>query len=416
MSDEAGLRADVRADLRDWRGFAVRVSLLFAAVCTVIGTQLPFYPLWLDWRGLSAREIAIITAAPLVVRVIVTPALAFTADRFGDHRRFLIGLTWAALVVVLVLAQFASFWPLLVGTVLFSLAISTVMPLTETLAMTGVKAAGLDYGRMRLWGSISFIVASICGGWLLEPLGVGAAIWLIAGGVALTVAAAHGLQRPIGLGRLKAATSPPRLRVVDALGLLRSRVFLIFLLATGMVQGAHGMFYTFGVLHWRAQGLDTAWSGVLWGVAIVCEVALFAYSAAVLRRVSPVQLIVLGCAAAVLRWLVMGFDPPLAVLMLLQISHTLTYGATHIGAIHFMSRFVPDQQAGTAQAIYASVTGGIGLGAAMLIAGPLYASYGGRGYWAMAVMAAIGLAAVLVLRRITQPHNAGAGGETSAPS
>ena len=45
------------------------------------------------------------------------------------------------------------------------------------------------------------------------------------------------------------------------------------------------------------------------------------------------------------RWLLMGFDPPLALLVLLQISHSLTYGATHIGAIHFMSRVVPDQQA-----------------------------------------------------------------------
>ncbi|MET0651920.1 MAG: MFS transporter, partial [Hyphomicrobiaceae bacterium] len=198
---------------RDWRGFAVRVSLLFAAVCTVIGTQLPFYPVWLDWRGLGASEIAIITAAPLVVRVVVTPALAFAADRFGDHRRFLIGLAWAGLLMVLVLTQLSTFWPLLFGTVLFSLAMATIMPLTETLAMTGVKAAGLDYGRMRLWGSLSFILASIGGGWLLESLGAGAAIWLVAGGVVLTVAAAHALQRPIGLGRLKAATGPPRLKL-----------------------------------------------------------------------------------------------------------------------------------------------------------------------------------------------------------
>jgi PPP family 3-phenylpropionic acid transporter len=401
---------------RDWRGFAVRVSLLFAAVCTVIGTQLPFYPVWLDWRGLGASEIAIITAAPLVVRVVVTPALAFAADRFGDHRRFLIGLAWAGLLMVLVLTQLSTFWPLLFGTVLFSLAMATIMPLTEMLAMTGVKAAGLDYGRMRLWGSLSFILASIGGGWLLEPLGAGAAIWLVAGGVVLTVAAAHALQRPIGLGRLKAATGPPRLKLADALGLLRSRVFLLFLLTTGLVQGSHGMFYTFGVLHWQAQGLDTAWSGMLWGVAIVCEVVLFAYSAAVLRRIGPVQLIMLGCGAAVVRWLLMGFDPPLALLVLLQISHSLTYTASHIGAIHFMSRVVPDQQAGTAQALYASVTGGIGLGGAMLIAGPLYASYGGRAYWAMAIIAAVALASSLALRRMAQPHSAGSGGDTSAPA
>jgi MFS transporter, PPP family, 3-phenylpropionic acid transporter len=412
MTDAAGVRADVR----DWRGFAVRVSLLFAAVCTVVGTQLPFYPVWLDWRGLSAREIAIITAAPLVVRTLVTPMVAFAADRFGDHRRFLIGLAWMGLAVLLALAQFASFWPLLFGSLLFSLAMSTIMPLTETMAMTGVKAAGLDYGRMRLWGSLSFIVASICGGWVLEPLGAGAAIWLMVGGVVLTIAATHALQRPIGLGRLKAATSAPRLRVADALGLLRSRVFLIFLLTTGLVQGSHGMFYTFGVLHWRAQGLDTAWAGTLWGVAIVCEIVLFASSAAVLRRMEPVQLIVLGCAAAVVRWLAMGFDPPLALLVLLQVSHSLTYTASHIGAIHFMSSVVADRQSGTAQALYASVTGGIGLGGAMLIAGPLYASYGGRGYWAMALMAAVALAASLALWRAAQPHNAACGGETSAPS
>jgi PPP family 3-phenylpropionic acid transporter len=129
-----------------------------------------------------------------------------------------------------------------------------------------------------------------------------------------------------------------------------------------------------------------------------------------------VQLIVLGCAAAVVRWLVMGFDPPLALLVLLQVSHSLTYTASHIGAIHFISGMVADRQSGTAQALYASVTGGIGLGAAMLIAGPLYASYGGRGYWAMAVMAAMALVAALALQRSAHPHSAACGGETSAPS
>jgi PPP family 3-phenylpropionic acid transporter len=399
------------AGVRDWRGFAVRVSLLFAAVCVVAGTQMPFFPIWLDWRGLSAREIAIITAAPLVVRVFVTPAIAFAADRFGDHRRFLIGLSWAALAMLVVLAQFATFWPLFVWTLLFSLAMSTVMPLTETVAMTGVKAAGLDYGRMRLWGSLSFIAASICGGWVLERLGPSFAIWLVVFGVVLTVAATHGLQRPIGLGRLKAATSPPRLQIADALGLLRSRVFLVFLVATGAVQGAHAVFYTFGVLHWRDQGLDTGWAGALWGVSVICEVALFAYSGAVLRRIGPVELIVLGSGTAVLRWLLMGFDPPLALLVPLQVSHSLTYGAAHLGAIHYMGRFVPDRQSGTAQALYASVTGGIGLGGAMLIAGPLYADYGGRAYWAMAVMAVVALVASLVLWRATaQPQSAASGG------
>lgn len=390
---------------RERRFFAVRVSLLFAAIFVVAGTNLPFLPVWLDWAGLGPREIAIITATPLFVRVAVTPAIAFAADRAGDHRRVLIGLSWAGLAALVVLAQSREFWAILACTVAFAAVWTTVMPLTETVAMSGVKAAGLDYGRMRVWGSLSFIAASLVGGWVVESLGAGSAIWLVVAGAALTTAAAHALARPIGLGRLKAATSPPRLSLAEAIGLLGSRTFLIFLVAAGLVQAAHAVFYTFGTLHWRDLGLSTGWSGALWAISIVAEVALFAYSAAVVGRIGPVELIGLGAGAAVVRWLVMGFDPPLALLVPLQLLHALTFGATHIGAMHFIGRAVPQVQAGTAQALYASVTGGIAMGGAMLLAGPLYAAYAGRAYWAMAALAAVGLIASLVLLK-AKPRSA----------
>jgi PPP family 3-phenylpropionic acid transporter len=260
-----------------------------------------------------------------------------------------------------------------------------------------VRAAGLDYGRMRVWGSLSFIAASLVGGWVVERLGSGAAIWLVVAGMALTTAAAHALPRPIGHGRTEAATSTPRLSIAGAAGLLGSRIFLVFLMASGLTQAAHAVFYTFGTLHWRDLGLSTGWCGALWAISIVAEVALFAYSADVVWRIGATQLIVLGAGAAVIRWSAMGFDPPLALLVPLQLLHALTFGATHLGAMHFIARFVPTAQAGTAQALYASVTSGIAMGGAMLMAGPLYAAYAGRAYWAMAVVAAVALAASLML-------------------
>jgi PPP family 3-phenylpropionic acid transporter len=381
----------------DARSFAARVSVLFAAIFVVAGTNLPYLPIWLDWVGLSAGEIAVITATPLLIRLAVTPAIAFAADRFGDHRRFLIALSWVGLAALLAVAQSAGFWSIFFWIILFSLAWTTVMPLTETVAMSGVRTAGLDYGRMRLWGSLSFIGASFLGGWVVERAGPASAIWLVVGGGALTTLAAHALRRPVGLGRLKAATSPPRLEIRDALGLLGSRPFLVFLLAVGAIQSAHAVFYTFGTLHWRALGLSTAWCGTLWAIGVAAEISLFAFSRAILSRVRPVGLIAAGAGAAVLRWLVMGFDPPLALLIALQLLHGLTYGAAHAGAMHWISGAVPDEKAGTAQAVYASVTGGIAMGGAMLLAGPLYAAYGGRAYWAMMLIAALGLAATLAL-------------------
>jgi len=390
---------------REARDLAIRVSLLFAAVFVVAGTQLPYFPVWLDWVGLGPREIAVITAAPMLVRLAVTPAIAFAADRSGDHRRFLVLLAWGALAAALLLAQCASFWPILLLSVLFAVAISTVMPLTETVAMAGVRAAGLDYGRMRLWGSLSFIAASFCGGLAIDRFGAPAAVWLVAGGAALTVLAAHALK-PGSDPSLQTGSNPAirrRIRLADALVLVRSRLFVLFLVAAGAVQAAHAAFYTFGTLRWAAQGISGGWAGTLWAIGVAVEIGLMAFSGAMVRRIGAVELIVVGAAASVLRWLAMGFDPPLAALVVLQALHGLTFGATHIGAFYFIARAIAEGQAGTAQALYAAVTAGIAMGGAMLLSGQLYPALGGRTYWAMAAIAAVGLAASLMLRDTRHP-------------
>ena len=101
---------------RERRTFGVRVSVLFAAIFVVAGTNLPYLPVWLDWKGLGPREIAVITATPLFVRVLVTPVIAFAADRAGDHRRFLIVLSWGGLAALIALSQSSGFWPILICT------------------------------------------------------------------------------------------------------------------------------------------------------------------------------------------------------------------------------------------------------------------------------------------------------------
>ena len=92
----------------------------------------------------------------------------------------IVTLAWSALALALGLSLVAGFWPILVVGVAFLLAIGTMLPLIETVAVAGVRTAGLDYGRMRLWGSITFIVANFAGGVLIEALGGGFGIWLIA--------------------------------------------------------------------------------------------------------------------------------------------------------------------------------------------------------------------------------------------
>jgi len=319
------------------RAYAVRVAIFYAAVFLVAGAQMPFLPVWLDWNGLTASEISVVAAVPLIVRIIVTPAFAFLADRHGDHRLALIALSWAGFAMLLLLTRAGGFWPILISATLFALFWTSVMPLTETIALNGVRRAGLDYGRMRIWGSISFIAASFGGGF--------------------------------------------------------------FLLAVGSIQAAHAVIYTYGTLHWQSQKITSATAGMLWTIGVIAEIMLFAWSKAIVARLGPMLLIAIGGVAAVVRWTIMAFDPPVALLVPLQILHALTFGATHLGAVHHIAATISERQGATAQAVTAAVTAGIAMGGATLLSGRFYEAFQGRAYLAMAALGAIGLAAALVLRR-----------------
>jgi MFS transporter, PPP family, 3-phenylpropionic acid transporter len=376
------------------RGFAVRVAALFAGIFCVTGSYLPYLPIWLDWVGLTAREIAVISACPLFVRLLASPTIAFLADRTGEHRRFLVVLAWLALMSQLLLAQTQTFWPILLASLLLALTWTSIMPLAETIAIRGMRSLSLDYGRARLWGSISFTAATLAGGWLMAHAAPPSLFALLVAGSTLLLIAAHAL--PAASARV--GESRGVLRVRDLAQLLHARRFVVFLLAAGAIQAAHAAFYTFGTLHWSSLGISTSVAGLLWTVGVAAEILVFFNSAAAIRRAGPIPILAIAAAVAILRWSAMAFDPALWLLFGLQALHGVTFGASHVGAIHFMARTVPEGQASSAQALYA-VSSGILLGAATLLVGPLYADYGARAYLAMAVLAAVGLLAALGLRR-----------------
>jgi PPP family 3-phenylpropionic acid transporter len=117
------------------------------------------------------------------------------------------------------------------------------------------------------------------------------------------------------------------------------------------------------------------------------------------RRFGPAQLIVAGAAASVVRWGVMAFDPPLVVLVPLQVLHALTYGAAHLGAILFITRAVPHKGMGSAQAFYATIAAGLALGIVGLISGALYERIGGEVFLVPTLVAIIGCGAGVMLWR-----------------
>lgn len=380
------------------RSFATRVSLFYGALFVFYGMHTPFLPVWLNWRGLSAGEISTVIAAPLFLRVFVSPIVAMAADRSGTHRRYLIVLAWSTIALVLALAASSSFWPVLLFAIALMLCNSTIMPLIETIAVMGVRHRGLDYGQMRLWGSLSFVAANFIGGFVIYAFGGEAGVWLIAFGCILTVAAGHFLPPD---ERFEAAIKPalPLWRSSALHDLLSQKQFCLFLVAAGFVMAAHATFFTFGILIWEKQGLSAAWCGTLWAVGVVAEVMLFSVSGRAVARIGSLRLIALAAAASIIRWGGMAFEPSLAVLIPLQLLHGATYGACHTGAIHFIHESVARDKQGTAQSLYATMAAGVALGAATLIAGWIYVRAGSLSYLGMVAISAVALGAALWLLR-----------------
>lgn len=407
--------------------FAWRLGFLYAALFLVVGCYLPYFPVWLAWRSLHTDQIAVLLATPLFTRILFTPAISFAADWLGDRRKIVVGLAWGALLSFLLLWAADSFLAMLLATVLLAINWTTIMPLIESVAVSGIRSRALDYGRVRLWGSVSFIIASLVAGFAIGRAGAGIVMPLLVGAAALMVLGVHLLPRELAATPPQAAPAFRALRVGDAVDLFRAPLFLLFLPAASLVQASHALYYSFGSLHWRAQGIPDEVIGALWSLGVVAEVALFAVSGRVIGRSGAARLLMLAGLAATLRWAFMAIDPPLLTTALLQLLHALSFGAAHIAAIHFIAHAVPFDRAATAQGLYAAIVAGLVLGLVTLACGPLFRSFGGEAYAAMAMLALMGSGAAFFLMQHwrgglvvgaldAQPQSAGDGGKTMPAS
>ncbi|MGE0063811.1 MAG: MFS transporter [Xanthobacteraceae bacterium] len=376
-------------------GFITRLALLYAAIFTLGGVQLPFFPVWLAAKGLDERAIGLVLALPMVVRVAAVPLATRIADR-GDAVKAVLAAAAVATVAGYVLLGFAE-GALAIG-VAFALAsflYTPIMPLTETYALRGLAARGRAYGPVRLWGSLAFIAGTFAAGAAIDLIPHERLIWLLVGASLLIALTAVALE-PMSFASAPAAHAqpPPPRR-----GLLRDKVFLLVAAAAALAQASHAVYYGFSALAWTQAGLDGAAVAALWALGVIAEIALFACQERLPRALTPLRLLALGAAGAALRWLAMAFDPPVATLPVLQLMHGLSFGAVHLGSLAFVARHAPPGQGATAQGYFA-IALGLAMAGATGLAGVLFASFGNAAYAAMALAAVVGCACACIAKRL----------------
>jgi MFS transporter, PPP family, 3-phenylpropionic acid transporter len=370
--------------------FAWRLALVYAAFFAVVGWHLPLFPLWLSAHGLDPAAIGVVLAAMQAVRVFATPAGTRFADRHGSLRGAIVAVAIASVVAIALLGGARGFALILVAAVTLAFVSAPLLPLTDAYGLKGLAQRGISYGPVRLWGSVAFIAANLTGGLLLDVLAPGHLIWVIfAGNCALAAATMLLVAQP--------REQPPASSTGTGHSHLRQPAFLAIAAAGSLIQASHAVYYGFSTLDWTAKGFGGVTIGVLWALGVAAEIVLFAFAGRL--TLGPIALMLIGAAGGIARWIAMAFDPPAALLFPLQLLHALSFGATHLGTMMYLSRNAPEGARAAAQGDIATANS-VMMAAASALAGVLYGAGGGLAYAAMAALAAAGGAFALIAARV----------------
>jgi PPP family 3-phenylpropionic acid transporter len=370
--------------------FAPRLALLYAAFFLTAGWQLPLFPVWLAARGLEPAAIGLALAALQLVRIVAMPAGTRLADRHGSLRGSIAAAALATIGAMTLTASVTGSAAIFAAVILVGLVSAPVMPLTDAYALQGLNVRGGNYGRVRLWGSVAFIVANLTGGFLLDIMAHPNLIWLIVAGDCAIAAAALML---VPLARSEAPAQG-----VAGHSHLRRPAFLAVAAAGSLIQASHAVYYGFSTLDWSAKGIDGTTIGALWALGVAVEIVLFAFADR-LSAFSPAALIAIGAAGAILRWGGMALDPPGALLIPLQMLHAISFGATHLGTMMYLGQNAPEGGRAAAQGDIATANT-LTMAAAAAAAGLLYGAGAALAYATMAALAAAGAAFALLAWRL----------------
>ncbi len=388
------------------RLYAIRAAAFSGSMFFANGIYMPFFPIWLASKELGPDQISVVLALPLLIRILASPALVGLADRLPSLRTA--GALYAFLAAGLFAVPFfvSGFWAILFFTGAALMFWSALGPFTEAVILYGVREHGIDYARVRLWGSAGFMSGS---------LAAAAAAEHFAGNAVLVVlVAAYAVAGVMALVSPRVPTPPV---AAEKFGLRRAfadPTLRRALIAGTLTLGAHGVFYSFGALYWQSNGFSSTLIGSLWAYSVAVEVTLFGVAKRLLPNWGARRFVLAGCVAGLVRWTLFPFATVPAAAFALQTLHGATFGMTHLGMMMTIGAVATPGHTARLQAAY-QFCQGLTMAAAMAAGGPLFRL---SPIVAFLAAAAVSLPAAYLangMPRGLQPQSIGSGGATRAP-
>ena len=366
------------------------LSSFYFWFCAALGAFTPFFARWLTEQGLDGYAVGIVMAMWYFSRIISPPTWSLLCARAAEPIHL---LRIACLAMTVCYGGFLlsdSFAWLLMAMLAFGYFANAVLPQYEAITLDRLGERREQYGRIRIWGSVGFLVVAMAYGPLLDAVGRDFLPQLTLPLLLATCLCAFATR---GVGHPIDAAVVPRLRDV-----LRRAEVRNFLLVVMLMQVSFGPFYVLYTLHLGDAGYSGLAISALWGIGVVAEIIAFLLMPALLRRWSQQGLLLTCLAATSLRWVVVALFPEsISLMVLAQLVHSLSFGAFHALCMLRIVEFFPGRLGQRGQGMLHGLSSGVGGVIGALVAGALWEAGGGR-----AAFLAGAAAALLALVRVLQ--------------
>ena len=359
-----------------------------------VGAFAPYWGLYLKQLQFSALEIGVLMSLLQVARIFAPTLWGWLADHSG--RRVGTVQLAAGLSLICYLGVFAgnSFAWLFVVMALMSFFWSASLPLVEaiTLGHLGERASS-GYGRIRLWGSVGFIAAVVTLGYLLDHLAVTVLLWVVLALKLGVLLCSRWIPEP--------HITPHHSDRFSVMEIVRRPQVAAFFTATGLMAAAHGIYYTFYSIYLVEHGYSKMTVGWLWALGVICEILVFLYMPRLVSSFGLRRILLASFALAALRFTLIGWGVgSLLVIVFAQTLHAASFGSYHAASVALTHQFFPGRHQAKGQALYTSISFGLGGTLGGLMSAYAWESIGPS--WAFTLSGLCALAAMLVLSR--RPH------------
>ena len=330
-----------------------RLSRFYFFYYFFVGSFVPYWGIYLQSENFSPSSIGILLSLFQISRIVAPNFWGWLADHTG-HR-----VKWIKLTSFLGLIGFIGvfwakgfFWIFLVMSAL-SLFTSSTLPLAESLTLAHLATTDGHYSRIRLWGSIGFIVASLFLGYLIDLQGINILLWVLL----ITQAIIFFLSNTIP----EAKEIHHKKNDLSIWKIIKTPSVVALLIGCTLMVSAHGVLYNFYSIYLKEHGYSSATIGWLWAVGVICEIFIFMLMPKILRRYSLKTILLMSLFLGVIRFILIGASPDHFYLLLIaQMFHAATFGSFHAASIEVIAYFFKGRNQSRGQAIYNSVAYGIG--------------------------------------------------------